>query len=135
MINLLFITIMKMLYFFINMMMKLKRKIQKCVMCVICHNLTSRFRNAFCLLSLNNQSQCMIVIHLKTVWKRRFNLLTLLMILSKKLWSKFRLILMFFYRQCLLDIHGTKYSYGQPIFFIEQEKVTFGNFMIQWHII
>ena len=23
-----------------------------------------------------------------------------------------------FYCQCLLDIHGTKYSYGQPIFFI-----------------
>ena len=35
---------------------------------------------------------------------------------------------MFFYRQCLLDIHGTKYSYGWPIFFIEQGKVTFGNF-------
>ena len=33
-----------------------------------------------------------------------------------------------FFRQCLLDIHGTKYSYGQPIFFIEQEKVTLGNF-------
>ena len=24
-----------------------------------------------------------------------------------------------FYHQCLLDIHGKKYSYGQPIFFIE----------------
>ena len=24
-----------------------------------------------------------------------------------------------FYRQCLLDIHGTRYSYGQPRFFIE----------------
>ena len=35
-----------------------------------------------------------------------------------------------FYHQCLLDIHGTKYSYGQPIFFIEQEEVTFGSFMI-----
>ena len=23
-----------------------------------------------------------------------------------------------FYRQCLIDIHGTKYSYGQPVFFI-----------------
>ena len=33
-----------------------------------------------------------------------------------------------FYCQCLLDIHGTKYSYGQPVFFIEQEEVTFGNF-------
>ena len=33
-----------------------------------------------------------------------------------------------FFRQCLLDIHGTKYSYGQPIFLIEQEEVTFGNF-------
>ena len=32
------------------------------------------------------------------------------------------------YHQCLLDIHKTKYSYGQPIFFIEQEEVTFGNF-------
>ena len=36
-----------------------------------------------------------------------------------------------FYHQCLFDIHGTKYSYGQPIFFIEQEKVTFGNFYDQ----
>ena len=33
-----------------------------------------------------------------------------------------------FFRQCLLDIHGTKYSYGQPIFFIEQEEVTYGIF-------
>ena len=33
-----------------------------------------------------------------------------------------------FFWQCLLDIHGTKYSYGQPIFFIEHEEVTFGNF-------
>ena len=33
-----------------------------------------------------------------------------------------------FFRQCLLDIHGTKYSYGQPIFFIEHEEVIFGNF-------
>ena len=33
-----------------------------------------------------------------------------------------------FYRQSLLDIHGTKYSYGQPIFFIEHEEVTYGNF-------
>ena len=33
-----------------------------------------------------------------------------------------------FYYQFLLDIHGTKYSYGQPIFFIEHEEVTFGNF-------
>ena len=33
-----------------------------------------------------------------------------------------------FYRQYLVDIQGTKHSYGQPIFFIEQEKVTFGNF-------
>ena len=33
-----------------------------------------------------------------------------------------------FYRQCLLDIHGTQYSYGQTIFFIEQEEVTFRNF-------
>ena len=33
-----------------------------------------------------------------------------------------------FYCQCLLDIHGTKYSYGQPIFFIEHEEATFGNF-------
>ena len=33
-----------------------------------------------------------------------------------------------FDRQCLYDIHGTKYSYGQPIFFTEQEEVTFGNF-------
>ena len=33
-----------------------------------------------------------------------------------------------FFRQCLLDIHGTKYSYGQPICFIEQEEVTYGNF-------
>ena len=24
-----------------------------------------------------------------------------------------------FYRQCLIDIHGTKYSYGQLVFFIE----------------
>ena len=32
------------------------------------------------------------------------------------------------YRQCLIDIHGTKYSYGQPIFFIEQEDVTYENF-------
>ena len=24
-----------------------------------------------------------------------------------------------FFHQFLLDIHGTKYSYGQPIFFIE----------------
>ena len=40
-----------------------------------------------------------------------------------------------FYHQCLLDIHGTKYSYGQPIFFIEREEVTFDNFMIQWQII
>jgi len=29
-----------------------------------------------------------------------------------------------FYHQCLIDIHGTKYSYGQP----EQEEVTHGNF-------
>ena len=35
---------------------------------------------------------------------------------------------MFFVCQCLLDIHGTKYSYGQPSFFIEQEEVIFGNF-------
>ena len=40
-----------------------------------------------------------------------------------------------FYCQCLLDIHGTKYSLRQPIFFIEHEEVTFGNFMIQWQII
>ena len=33
-----------------------------------------------------------------------------------------------FYRQCLIDIHGTKYSYGQHVFFIEQEEVTHGNF-------
>ena len=33
-----------------------------------------------------------------------------------------------FFCQCLLDIHGTKYSYRQPIFFIEQEEVTYGNF-------
>ena len=33
-----------------------------------------------------------------------------------------------FYRQCLVDIHRTKHSYGHPIFFIEQEEVTFGNF-------
>ena len=29
-----------------------------------------------------------------------------------------------FYHQCLIDIHGTKYSYGQQ----EQEEVTHGNF-------
>ena len=28
----------------------------------------------------------------------------------------------------MLDIHGTKYSYGQPIFFIEHEELTFGKF-------
>ena len=33
-----------------------------------------------------------------------------------------------FYHQCLIDIHGTKYCYGQPVFFIEQEEVTYGNF-------
>ena len=33
-----------------------------------------------------------------------------------------------FYCQSLLDIHGTIYSYGQPIFFIEQEEVNFGIF-------
>ena len=33
-----------------------------------------------------------------------------------------------FFRQCLLDIHGTKYSYGHLVFFIEQEEVTYGNF-------
>ena len=33
-----------------------------------------------------------------------------------------------FDRQCLDDIHGTKYSYGQSFFFIEHEDVTFGNF-------
>ena len=33
-----------------------------------------------------------------------------------------------FCRQCLVDIQGTKHSYGQPIFFIEQEDVRFGNF-------
>ena len=32
------------------------------------------------------------------------------------------------YCQCLIDIHETKHSYGQPIFFIEHEEVTFGNF-------
>ena len=42
MINMLFKTIMKMLQFFINMMMKLKRKTQKCVMCVIWSNQISR---------------------------------------------------------------------------------------------
>ena len=26
------------------------------------------------------------------------------------------------------DIHGTIYSYGQLVFFIEQEEVTYGNF-------
>ena len=33
-----------------------------------------------------------------------------------------------FYCQCLVDIHRTKHSYGQPIFFIEYEEVNFGNF-------
>ena len=33
-----------------------------------------------------------------------------------------------FDHQYLYDIHGAKYSYGQPIFFTEQEEVTFGNF-------
>ena len=28
----------------------------------------------------------------------------------------------------MLDIQGTKYSYGQPVFFIEQEEVTYGIF-------
>ena len=32
------------------------------------------------------------------------------------------------YCQCLIDIHETKHSYGHPIFFIEHEEVTFGNF-------
>ena len=50
------------------------------------------------------------------------------MILSKKLREKIQADPDVFYRQCLLDIHGTKYSYGQPIFFIEQEEVTSGNF-------
>ena len=33
-----------------------------------------------------------------------------------------------FYCQFLLDIHGTKYSYGQPILFIELKDVTYGYF-------
>ena len=33
-----------------------------------------------------------------------------------------------FHHQCLIDIHGTKYSYGQLVFFIELEEVTYGNF-------
>ena len=33
-----------------------------------------------------------------------------------------------FYCQCLIDIHGKKYSYGQLVFFIEQEEVTYGSF-------
>ena len=33
-----------------------------------------------------------------------------------------------FYRQCLIDIHGTKYSYGQLVFFIEQEEVPCESF-------
>ena len=43
-------------------------------MCEVCDmaNLISKFRNTFIPLSLNNRSQCMIVIHLKTVWKSRF---------------------------------------------------------------
>ena len=32
------------------------------------------------------------------------------------------------FRQRLIDIHGTKYSYGQLVFFIEQEEVTCGSF-------
>ena len=54
--------------------------------------------------------------------------MTLLMMLYKKSLEKIQADLDVFYHQCLLDIHGTKYSYGQPIFFIEQEEVTFGNF-------
>ena len=50
------------------------------------------------------------------------------MIMSKKIPEQIQADPDVFYCQCLLDIHGTKYSYGQPIFFIEQEEVTFRNF-------
>ena len=33
-----------------------------------------------------------------------------------------------FYHQCLIYIHGTKYSYGQLVFLIEQEEVTYESF-------
>ena len=35
----------------------------------------------------------------------------------------------FFCRQCLLDIHGTKYSYAQPIFFHRTRKCNFWKFL------